>query len=118
MQREEFVTNYAKLLTSAWTDESFANRLTSDPQAVLSESGLPVSSTATVDIIRETSGEGDLDEQVRLWEQGESTGHYKLYVPKTPQIEEGELSDAELEGVAGAGDTSVTVCCCCSPCCC
>jgi hypothetical protein len=118
MQREEFVANYAKLLTNAWSDESFANRLTSDPNAVLAESGLPVSSTATVDIVRQTSGEGDLDEQVRLWEQGESSGHYTLYVPATPQIEEGELSEAELEGVAGAGDTSVTICCCCSPCCC
>ena len=118
MQREEFVTNYAKLLTHAWTDESFANRLTSDPKAVLSEAGLPVSSTATIDIVRGTTGEGDLDEQVKLWEAGESSGHYTLYVPQTPQIDEGELSEAELEGVAGAGDVSVSLCCCCCPCCC
>lgn len=118
MQREEFVSNYAKVLTNAWSDEAFAQRLSSNPQAVLTENGLPVAADADVEIIRNTQGEGDLDEQVRLWEQGESTGHYKLYVPATPQIEEGELSEAELEGVAGAGDTSVTVCCCCSPCCC
>lgn len=118
MQREEFVSNYAKLLTNAWNDEAFAQRLMSSPQAVLSESGLPVPADADVQIVRQTSGDGDLDEQVRLWDAGESSGHYTLYVPETPQIEEGELSEAELEGVAGAGDTSVTICCCCSPCCC
>jgi hypothetical protein len=118
MQREEFVSNYAKLLTHAWSDESFADQLQANPQQVLSENGLSVPADANVQIIRDTQGEGDLDEQVRLWEQGESSGQYKLYVPRTPQVEEGELSEAELEGVAGAGDTSVTICCCCSPCCC
>jgi hypothetical protein len=116
MQREEFVASYAKVLTNAWGDEAFAQRLTADPQAVLSENGLPVPAGSTVNIVRNTAGEGDLDQQVRLWQEGESSGEYTLYVPEAPQVEEGVLSEAELEGVAGAGD--VTICCCCSPCCC
>jgi hypothetical protein len=110
--RSQFVGNYTKLLTHAWSDEGFAGRLRSDPKQVLDEVGLTVPASATVEIL-DTQGEGSLDEQVALWEQGIASGDIKLYVPKVPQVETAELSESELEGVAG-GDT---YCCCCSPCC-
>lgn len=116
MDRQEFVKGYTKVLTSAWSDEGFAARLNEDPSAVLGESGLEVPSGALVEIVSSTAGDGDLDDQFRIWEEGLSSNSLKLYVPEVPQVETGELSDAELETVAGAGD--VTVCCCCSPCCC
>lgn len=114
-ERQEFVKGYTKILTNAWSDDSFADQLNANPKQVLSEYGLEVPAGASVEIVSSTAGDGNLDEQVEIWEKGEESGTYKLYVPEVPQVESGELSEAELDAVSGAGD--VTVCCCCSPCC-
>ena len=115
MDRSTFVKGYTKILTNAWSDESFAEQLRQNPKPVLAEYGLAVPGDATVDVVSSQSSEGSVDDQVRIWEEGASSGHYTLYVPTVPQVEAGELSDAELESVAGAGD--VSICCCCCPCC-
>jgi hypothetical protein len=113
MDRQEFVKSYTKILTSAWSDEAFAAKLHEDPAAVLNENGLEVPAGASVEIVSQTQGEGDLDDQVKIWEDGLESGKLTLYVPAMPQVEPGELSESELEGVAGGTD----YCCCCSPCC-
>lgn len=115
MSRQDFVKGYTKVLTSAWSDESFASRLQSDPTAVLDESGLSLPADTQVSIVTEIAGSGDLDDQFKMWEEGISSGSVTLYVPSAPQIETGELSEAELESVAGG--TEVSLCCCCCPCC-
>jgi hypothetical protein len=114
MDRSTFVKGYTKILTNAWSDEGFKERLNGDPKSVLGEFGLSVPATATVEIVSNKAGEGSLDDQVEIWEKGESSGTYTLYVPEVPQVEEGELSESELDAVSGAGDE---YCCCCSPCC-
>jgi hypothetical protein len=111
-QRASFVRGYTKVLTNAWSDESFMARLTDAPSATLSEYGLDVGSAA-VEIVTATAGSASLDDQVELWEQGIASGAVKLYVPDVPQVETSELSDDQLDSVAG-GDS---YCCCCSPCC-
>lgn len=113
MDRQEFVKSYTTILTSAWSDEAFARRLNEDPKAVLTENGFDVPSDATVEIVSSTAGEGDLEDQIRIWQEGLESGSLKLYVPEMPQVEAGELSESELEAVAGG----TTYCCCCSPCC-
>jgi len=115
MDKSSFVKGYTKILTNAWSDESFAQQLKSNPKPILAEYGLGVPDSASVDVVTSQGTEGSVDDQVRIWEEGESSGHYTLYVPAVPQVESGEMSEAELEGVAGAGD--VSVCCCCCPCC-
>ena len=112
--RAQFVRSYTKLLTGAWSDEAFASRLQANPGDVLAESGFDLPAGADVEIVRSTGGAGDLDEQVKLWEAGNTSGHYVLYVPEVPQIETAELDESELDAVAGGDDT---YCCCCSPCC-
>ena len=111
-ERAQFVRGYTKVLTSAWSDEDFMKRLKSDPKDTLAEYGLDAGG-ATVSIVTEVRGEGSLDEQVELWDAGKQSGTVQLFVPEVPQIETEELSDEQLESVAG-GDT---YCCCCSPCC-
>ena len=114
MDRSTFVKSYTKILTNAWSDDTFKARLNEDPKSVLDEYGLSVPATATVNIVSSTAGEGSLDDQVNICQEGESSGTYTLYVPEVPQVEAGELSEAELDTVSGAGDS---YCCCCSPCC-
>lgn len=112
-ERAAFVSAYTKILTAAWSNETYAAKLTAEPAAALAEHGLPVPAGSTVSIIREIGGEPDLEGQVRLWENGKSTGRYELHVPNTPQVDTRELSEADLEAVSGG----TTYCCCCSPCC-
>jgi hypothetical protein len=115
VDRSSFVKGYTKILTNAWSDENFAQELKADPKPILAEYGLDVPADATVDVVSSQGTEGSVDDQVKIWDEGASSGHYTLYVPSVPQVEAGELSEAELEGVAGAGN--VDACCCCCPCC-
>jgi hypothetical protein len=123
-ERSQFVRSYTKVLTNAWSDESFEQRLKQDPKAVLSEYELGVPDSATVKVIGEKRGEGDLDEQVRLWEHGRESGTYELYVPDVPQLEGPEMETLMVDPPGGPGLPSGhgghggnTYCCCCCPCC-
>ena len=110
--RSQFVGAYTKLLTNAWADEAYMQRLKSDPRPVLAEAGLDVPAGTAIHI-HDSEGQGTLEDQVELWEKGLAAHDVTLYVPKVPQVETSELSESELAGVAGGTD----YCCCCSPCC-
>jgi hypothetical protein len=112
-ERAAFVSFYAKVLTAAWSDDEYAARLQSDPRAALAEMGFELPAGATVRITREAGGEPDLQAQVVAWEEGAETGRYELWVLDSPLIETRELSEADLDSVAGGDAYS----CCCSPCC-
>src|ERR1700760_4376412 len=116
-ERTNFISSYSKLLVAAWSDESVHDRLVTDPKGVLAQFGLSVPESANVDLVRQIPaqhGEADVDFQVRLWEKGLETCNFEMHTPDTPQIDSEELSDAELEAVAGGWSIS---CCCCTPCC-
>ena len=53
-----------------------------------------------------TAGEGSLDDQVAIWNEGASSGTYKLYAPEVPQIETQELSEASLRASPAATTTA------------
>jgi hypothetical protein len=112
-ERSAFVSAYTKVLTAAWSNDAYVAQLESNPRSALAEQGLELPANATVRIVREVGGDPDLEAQVDLWASGKTTGVYELRVPSSPQIEDRELSEADLEAVSGGTD----YCCCCSPCC-
>ena len=113
--RQQFVSAYTQLLAKAWSDPSYQQELESNPKQALSEVGLDTGS-ATVDVVTTTSGSGNLDEQVQLYESGVESGTLTLYVPPSPPGEAADVNINQLER-KGKGDDDVTVCCCCCPCC-
>ena len=111
--RSKFIKAYSTVLTNAWGDPKYLASLQANPASVLSTAGLAVPAGVKINIKTEKAGEGSLEDQMRLWESGLQAGSIDLFVPKTPQITEGELSSEQLEAVAGGADC----CCCCTPSC-
>jgi hypothetical protein len=71
-----------KVLVRAWTDPAYKAKLLSDPRAVLTEAGVGIPAGTKVKVIEDTA----------------DTKHFVL--PATPS-DAAELSDEELEKVAG-----------------
>jgi hypothetical protein len=84
--RKAFVNGYTKLLTQAWSGGELAQRLETQPEAVLAGLGLPTVAGARVTIVRTLDPDPDLDAQAALWERGHATGQYLLYIPLVPQL--------------------------------
>jgi len=96
--RAHFVTCYIRILNRVWQDVDFAAALTADPRAALAECGLQVGRDDNISVIRSALVEPDVRLQLALWEDGEFTGNYVLHAP-VPAAR--ELSDIELDGLAG-----------------
>ena len=111
--RASFVAGYSKVLTQSWADADYRSRFMDNPGAVLAAEGVSVPDGLQIVVVTEVQEEGTLEDQIQLWEDGLSAGSAKLFVPDTPQMQDGELSDTQLEAVAGGGDC----CCSCTPCC-
>ena len=113
-----FVQGYASLLKAVWMGgEDIRQSLLANPKPVLHAHGLDAG-TAQVKIITQVQKEGSVEDQVRLWEEGKKKGAIDLYVPFTmpkDAFDDVELSDEDLEMVAGGGCCSC--CCTCTPCC-
>ena len=73
-----------RIIAKAWADDSFKARLLADPAAVAAAEGIPV--PAGLKIVVHESKPGEL----------------LVVLPAKPTS---ELSDAELEGVAGGGES-------------
>jgi hypothetical protein len=116
-ERAEFVNGYTRVLIATWSNDEFAQRLDSDTAAALRECGIDVPAGSVIEVLRDIPDgeqEGNLDVQIETWERGLETGHYRLHIPDTPQIDSAELTESDLDSImAGMG-----ACCCCCPCCC
>ena len=94
---------WTKIIAKAWSDDSFKNSLMSNPKSVLDEYGIRDLDAYHVQVIEDpNAAPGDWHIQGR--------GPNATYVVAIPPKPSGQLSDAELEGVAGAG----CCCCCCT----
>jgi hypothetical protein len=73
-----------QIVTSAWKDETYKQELLSNPKAIIEQAfGVKLPETVTVHVMEENA-----------------TSLYFI-LPQRPELPEGEISDAELEAVAG-----------------
>ena len=112
-EKSEFLAAYTKVLTNAWSSSQYATQLTTRPKETLAEAGLTIPADGNISIVRDVAGEASLEDQIAAWEKAASTNDFVLYVPETPMVDTAELSESDLEAVAGGTD----YCCCCCPCC-
>ena len=102
-ERSKFIEGYSKVLTQAWTDKNYMKSLQATPAATLNAAGVKVPANVKVNVITKIAGQGTLEDQIRIWEEGLKKGTADLYVPAEPQLGDGELSDTQLEAIAGPG---------------
>lgn len=115
--RADFVGGYTRAVINAWSNDEFAATLDSNPKEALAEVGIAIPDGATVHVDRrdpspEQENETNIEQQVKLYEDGQASGNYVFLIPSTPQVETEELSEEDLVGVSGGSS------CCCCPCCC
>ena len=82
MSKQDNAQATARIVSRAWSDPEFKARLISDPGAVFAEAGIPVPEGA----------------ELRVVEDGNEVRHF---VVPAPPADASELSDKELEKVAG-----------------
>src|SRR6476646_6537542 len=87
MNSDETSNPWVQIVSKAWQDDGFKKRLLANPSAVLTERGLEVPGGV----------------QIRVVEDTDQILH--LTLPAKPRG--GELSDAELAGVAGGFSTTL-----------
>jgi hypothetical protein len=82
-QRQDYAQRWGRLVARAWGDEGFKARLLAEPAAVLAEQGIP------------------LPPGMQVWVHENTATAVHLVLPPHPPSVKGELSDEELEAVAG-----------------
>ena len=99
---DAFVRNYSHLMLGVWKDDSELSRLLADPTGYATEKGLPVASGATVTVDRsQPESLFTKDQVVADWTK--TPGRHILHVPEAPLVDMGELTEEQLETVAGGG---------------
>src|SRR4051794_37093251 len=91
--QQEQVKQWSEVVARAWSDESFKQRLLSDPGAVLAEAGLPIPRNLQVQVHEATP-----------------TQFHLVLPPPPPSGQRDQLTDAELDLVAGGGDPASYTC--------
>ena len=115
--RSTFLKAYGKVLTRSWEDDGYANQVGANPAGALKDAGFTVPAGVNVKVSREipASGKGgNVADMIAQWEKEVATGNATLYLPARPSLVESELSEEQLNAVAGgACSSSIISCCCC-----
>jgi hypothetical protein len=94
---------WSKIIAKAWSDDAFMTQLKNEPKPIMDSYGITELDAFHVQVVEDPNAKmGD-------WHiQGHGTNAtYTVAIPPKPS---GELSDSELETVAGG----CSACCCCT----
>jgi len=103
---EEFLAKYSALLVRVWTDDTELQRLLGDPTAYAAEAGLPIESGATV-VVDRNNPEELFSKATLLGDWAATDGRHTLHVPADSLLDVQELTDTELDAVAGGTDINI-----------
>jgi hypothetical protein len=106
---KQFLDNYLQAMGNAWRSEAEDAKLVADPTGYAIANGLPVEEGAVVTLDR-TQPDGLFTVETLLRDWLATPGHPVLHAPSEELIAEADLTDAELETVAG-GSTPVVIAC-------
>jgi hypothetical protein len=103
-----FLDNYLQAMGSAWHSAPEEAKLVANPTGYAAEKGLPVEPGSVVKLDR-TQPESlfTIDELVRDWIA--NPGEHILHIPAEELITEADLTEAELETVAGGANPDITI---------
>ena len=112
LNRQDFIRNYANLVSRCWAEDSYLRLVLASPAETLAAAGIPTVEGAIIRVIQhKITGSGKIEDQVDAWLLGNETGLYDLFLPMKP--EELEIDPGAGGDACAGGDT-----CCCCPCCC
>jgi hypothetical protein len=97
---KQFLKDYNALILGVWQDTGEEAKLIADPTGYAKQSGLPVEDGKTV--VLDRSQPNGMLVGSKLIEGWNGEGQHVLYVPAAPLVNFDELSEDELESVAGA----------------
>lgn len=120
VSEQKFLHAYGNLLVQCWGNPAVKKKFLNDPPEVLKDFGLDPGSAKIV--IREPGSVNNdpstwtAESQVRLWNDGLKSGSIDFFFPEEPpdSVSNAQLSDEDLEAIAGGWTLSS---CCCTPCC-
>ncbi len=121
VSEQKFLHIYGNLLIQCWGNPAVKEEFKEDPAKVLRAFGLDA---GTAQIVVRVPGSMNNDpstwtpeSQARLWNEGLKTGSIDFFFPEEPpeNVVNADMTDEELEAIAGGWSIS---CCSCTPCCC
>jgi hypothetical protein len=105
---EGFLDNYLQAMGSAWHSPGEEAELVANPTGYAAEKGLPVEPGSVVKLDRtQPDGLFTIEELIRDWIA--TPGEHILHVPAEELIAEADLTEAELETVAGGGADGINI---------
>jgi hypothetical protein len=115
MSEQKFLHAYGNFLVQSWASPPLRNRFRAEPALILKEFGLDPEGVKINILPPGERGPNTAPEsEVVLWNEGKKSGTIDFYYPEQPPegVANMELTDEQLEAIAGGWSIS---CCCCTP---